>query len=131
MIAARQRSADDRRNDPHHYSRLGIPNGWKKAEAMEALAQANELADNMIKDFEQQGIVPEIVIPDSDEEIAKAALREACVLALAPGDRRTRLMAINTVLKFTRALPTQRHETTLTTTSEEWLMAALAAARAE
>ncbi len=41
-------------------------------------------------------------------------------MALAPGDKRTRLMAINTVLKFTKTLPVQRHATTLTT-SEEWL----------
>jgi hypothetical protein len=36
---------------------------------MEALAKAQELADTMLKDFEQHGIVP-------DEEIAKAALRD-------------------------------------------------------
>jgi hypothetical protein len=83
IIAARHRSAEDRRNDPHHYSRLGIPNGWRKEDAMEALTQAHDLkvADTMIKDFEQQGILPEIVIPDSDKEIAKSALREACLLS--------------------------------------------------
>jgi crotonobetainyl-CoA:carnitine CoA-transferase CaiB-like acyl-CoA transferase len=129
MIAARHRSAEDRSKDPHHYSRLGVPNGWRKAEATQALAQANEIADTIIKDFEQQGIVPEVGIPDSDEEIAKAALREAVVMALAPGDKRTRLMAINTVLKFTKAPPVQRHATPLTT-SEEWLMQVLSELKA-
>jgi hypothetical protein len=120
MISARHRSADDRRKNPHHYSRLGVPNGWRKTEAMKALVQAHEIADTIITDFEQRGIVSTVVVPDSDEEIAKAALREAVVMALAPGDKRTRLMAINTVLKFTKALPVQRHATTLTT-ADEWL----------
>jgi hypothetical protein len=31
---------------------------------MEALAKAHELADATLKDFEQPGIVPEIMIPD-------------------------------------------------------------------
>jgi hypothetical protein len=129
MIAARQRSAEDRRRNPHKYSRLGIPNGWTKEQAMDALNQANELADNLIKKFEQQGIVSEDgqIIPDSDEEIAKACLREAVILALAPGDKRTRLMALNTVLKYTKAQPTQRHEATLATSSTEWLQSALVA----
>lgn len=106
MIAARHRSAEVRRNDPRHYSRPGMPCGWRPS---------SRTSRHVIKDFAQQGIIPETTIPDSGEEIAKAALCEACVLALAPGDKRTRLMAINTVLKFTKALPVQRHATTLTT----------------
>jgi hypothetical protein len=96
---------------------------------MKALDQANELADSLIKEFEQQGIVlaDGQIIPDSDEEIAKACLREAVVLALAPGDKRTRLMALNTALKYTMARPTQRHEASLATSSAEWLQSALAA----
>jgi hypothetical protein len=129
MIAARQRSAEDRRETPHKYSRLGIPNGWTKEDAMKALDKANELADDLIKKFEQSGIVSEdgSIIPDSDEEIAKACLRQAVILALAPGDKRTRLMALNLVLRYTKAPPTQRHEASLAASSEEWLQSALAA----
>lgn len=91
---------------------------------MEALAHAHEVADNIIKDLEQNGILPE-----SDDDIAKACLREATIMALAPGDKRTRLMAINTVLKFTKVLPVQRHSTTLTT-ADEWLVKTLSELKA-
>jgi hypothetical protein len=54
---------------------------------------AHELADIAVRGFEARGIIPEVVIPDSDDEIAKAALREACVLAWGR-------MACNMVLKY-------------------------------
>jgi hypothetical protein len=70
MVAARQRSAEDRRNSPQKYSRLGVPNGMRKAEAMKAWETARTLADTIMSGFEAQGIVPGVVIPDSDEEKA-------------------------------------------------------------
>jgi hypothetical protein len=129
MIAARHRSTEDRRKDPQKYSRTGVPNGMRKAEAMKALDIARETADTIMKGFEAQGIVPGLVVPDSDDDLAKAAPREACIIALAPGDRRAKLMAANTVLMFTKAPPVQRYSTALT--AEEWLKAAISAQKHE
>jgi hypothetical protein len=48
-------------------------------------------------------------VPETDEEIAKVCLWEACVLALGPvGDKRTKLQALGTVLKYTKPRPQQR-----------------------
>jgi hypothetical protein len=126
MLAARQRSAEDRRNNPQKYSRLGVPNGMRKAEAMKAWDTARTLADTIMSGFEAQGIVPAVVIPDSDEEKAKMALREACVIALAPGNLRTKLTAAATVLRYTKAPPVQRRATPSSAT--EWLSIAAEAA---
>jgi hypothetical protein len=92
----------------------------RKAEAMQAWANAQQLADTIMKGFETQGIVPPVAVPDSDDEFAKAALREACVIAFGPSDRRTKWMAANTVLKFTKAPPAHPYATALTA-AEEWL----------
>jgi hypothetical protein len=121
MCAARRRSAEARRADPHRYSRLGIPTGWRKEEAYAALAEANKLADTFMREFEENGMIPAVVVPDSEEAMAKAVLREAFVIALAPGDKRIRLQAIGIVLRFTKALPAQRIEAGITT-AEQWLV---------
>jgi hypothetical protein len=71
MMRTRQRSAEDRRNDPHHCSRVGIPNGWQQARGYGGIGQAHELADTMLKDFEQHGIV----LPDG-RRTDRAALRD-------------------------------------------------------
>jgi hypothetical protein len=126
MVAARQRSTEDRRKNPQKYSRLGVPNGMRKAEAMKARDTARSLADTIMAGFEAQGIVPAMVIPDSDEEKAKLALREACIIALAPGNLRTKLSAAATVLRFTKAPPVQRNATP--NSAQEWLRIAAEAA---
>ena len=69
---------------------------------------------------------PEL-LPDSGEEKAKLALREACVIALAPGNLRTKLAAAATVLRFTKAPPVQRHATP--DTADQWLRIATDAAK--
>ena len=104
MIAAGARSADDRRKNPQRYSRKGVPDGMRKAEAMKAWAEARTKADGIMKILEDQGAVSAVVIPGSDDEKAKAARHEACLLALGPADKRTKLMAAGTVLKFTRVI---------------------------
>ena len=88
---------------------------------MKAWDNARELADTIMRGFEAQGIVPELVIPDTDDAIAKAVLHEACVLALGPGNMRTKLLAAATVLKYTKAPPVQRVSSAIT--AEEWLRA--------
>jgi hypothetical protein len=73
-------------------------------------------------------VLPKVVIPDSDDEIAKLCLREACVMALGPGgDLRTKIGALGTVLKYTKPKPAQRQSVTATGTSEDWLRTAIMA----
>jgi hypothetical protein len=97
--------------------------GWR------ALADsACDIVRHQNPDTPWAGIVPKLVIPDSDDEIAKLCLREACVIALGPGgDLRTKLGALGTVLKYTRPKPAQRQSVTATGTSEDWLRTAIMA----
>jgi hypothetical protein len=120
MIAARHRSTEDRRKDPLKYSRLGVPNGMRKAEAMAQWDTAGEIADRIVKALEADGVLPETVIPDSDDAVAKACIRELAVIAFGPGnDQRRKLMALYALLKYTKGRPTRRLDYTLT--AEEWL----------
>src|SRR5215475_13127767 len=76
MCEARAHSAEARRVDPIKYSRLGIPNGMNRAQADAAWQAAEQQADKALKDLEARGIIPVDVLPNSDEALAKAALRE-------------------------------------------------------
>jgi hypothetical protein len=122
MIAARQRSAEARRKNPRKYSRMGVPDGMRKAEAMEAWEQARIGADQYMRALEDQGIVgstpvpcgDEIIIPDTDEEKAKLCLHELCVLALGPHSKRDRLRALRVLLAFTKTPPAARREVIIT-----------------
>ena len=123
MIAARHRSTEDRRKNPMKYSRLGVPTGMRKAEAMAAWDIAGKIADSIVRALEANGVLPAVVVPDSDDELAKACLRELAVIAFGPGkDQRTKLMALYALLKFTKGRPTRRLDYTLT--AEEWLQKA-------
>ena len=46
-----------------------------------------------------------MVLPDTDEAIAKAILHEAVKIALGPGNTRTKMAALKIVLDFTRPKP--------------------------
>lgn len=128
MVAARRKLTPLWKAHPERFSRRGVPNGWTKAEATKAWKEAHRLADLAIKGFEVAGVVPKVVIPDSDDEIAKLCLREACVMALGPGgDLRTKIGALGTVLKYTKAKPAQRQSTRVACTSEDWLRTAIMA----
>jgi hypothetical protein len=132
MVAARRKLIPLWKAYPERFSRRGVPNGMRKPEAMKLWSEANRLADLAMRGFEAQGIVPKVPmptsIPDTDEEIAKLCLREACVIALGPGnDKRTKLQALGIVLKYTRPKPAQRQSVTVTGTSEDWLRSAIMA----
>jgi hypothetical protein len=73
--------------------------------------------------------VPETVLPGSDEELAKLVLRELCVIAFGPGDKRTKIAAAGTVLKYTKPQPTRRHAANVST-PENWLREAITAGTA-
>jgi hypothetical protein len=123
MIAGRHRSTEDRRKDPLKYSRLGVPNGMRKAEAMALWDTAGKTADSIVRALEADGVLPETVIPDSDDAVAKACIRELAVIAFGPGnDQRRKLMALYALLKYTKGLPTRRLDYTLT--AEDWLQKA-------
>ena len=73
----------------------------------------------MLKDLEARGIVPPDVLASTDEAWAKAALRQLHVLAISPGDKRTKLQALNTLLAFTKSKLAERRA--IKTTFEDWL----------
>ena len=65
-----------------------------------------------------------LVMPDTDEDRATAALREATIMALGPTDKQTKLAAIRTVLEYTKSKPTSKSEVKLS--SSEAFLAELA-----
>src|SRR5258706_8779590 len=85
----RKRLALDRVRHPEKYSRVGVPNGMRKAEAQALWDKASALADAAMKRLEDQGAVERVVVPDTDDDIAKKALHEAFKLALGPAMQRT------------------------------------------
>jgi hypothetical protein len=122
MIAARHRSTEDRRKDPLKYSRLGVPTGMRRAEAMKLWDTAGKIADTIIGALEADGVLAEAVLPDSDDAVAKACLRELAVIAFGPGkDQRTKLMALYALLKYTKGRPTGGLNHNYALTAEEWL----------
>ena len=58
----------------------------RKAGAQALWDKASTLADAAMKRLEERGVVERVVAPDTDDAIAKAALREAFTLALGPGN---------------------------------------------
>jgi hypothetical protein len=76
MCEARRRWQPQWDARPERFSRRGVPNGWMKAEAQAALADAGK-ADLAMEGFEAAGILPKVTIPDSDEELAKLVLRNS------------------------------------------------------
>jgi hypothetical protein len=105
QIAGRQRTALHRARHSDKYSRAGVPNGMRKAEAQALWDKATTFADAAMKRLEEQGVVERVVIPDTDDDIAKAALHEAFKLALGPGNVRDRLAAARLVLTYTKPRP--------------------------
>ncbi len=106
---------------PSKWSRLGIPTGMTRVETEKLWAQAEQQADTAIRGLEARGIVPAVVVPDSDEAMAKAALREVVVIALGPAkDKRVKARALRTLLQFTKPKPAPKIETKMVNV-EEWL----------
>jgi hypothetical protein len=101
--------------NPVRFSRYGVPDGMRRADAEPLWARARELADKFIAALKQNGEIPddptEVVPRDGGiftvtaDSMAEAALREAFVLAVGPSSPQVRTQAINTVLRFTKAKP--------------------------
>lgn len=104
-----------------HPTRMGVPDGMRRPHALKLWAKAGKLADGFIKTMQEQGDIPVVLIPGSDDEKAAQALHEACKMALGPTEKRVKLAAINTVLAYTKQKPVTKIDTNLT--SEKWLEA--------
>jgi hypothetical protein len=108
------------KRNPTKFSRYGVPDGMRRAEATLAWAQANELADKFIAALKQNGEIPDesytvivkagtdILIPTTDDGLAEVALREAFVLAVGPSTPQVKAQALNIVLTYTKAKPASR-----------------------
>lgn len=80
---------------------------------------------------EKDGLVPEVVIPGSEEEMGKEALREAFKLAICPTHTaQVRTANIRTVLEWTKAKPAQKIEAQMSE-SQQWLASLAEAAKAK
>lgn len=103
--------------NPTKFSRYGVPDGMRRAEADHLWARAYELADSFIAALKQNGDIPDeehatvptqnssIRVPVTDDGMAEAALREAFMLAVGPSTPQVKSQAVNTVLRFTKAKP--------------------------
>jgi len=107
----RKRTALDRARHPEKYSRSGVPNGMRKAEAQALWDKAAAFADAAMKRLEDDGVVERAVVPDTDDAIAKECLREAIKLALGPGNVNHRLAAARLVLAYAKPRPPRVVET--------------------
>jgi hypothetical protein len=112
-----------RASDPVKFSRTGVPNGMRRRTAKRLWAKAEQAADRFIKMLEDEGDLPQITVPDSDDGMAKEALKEAFKLAIVPGDLKIKMAAIRTVLDFTKSKPESKSKVTVQT-AEDWLKAA-------
>ena len=118
--AARAAILADRKINPDKYSRSGIPHGYTRKTVAPLWAKARKQADRYIQMITDEGMISAVIIPDSDEAKGVAALHEACVLALGPGEKQAKLAALRTVLEYTRSKPESKSKVTVQT-SEDWL----------
>jgi hypothetical protein len=100
-----KRMCADRAANPDKYSRVMIPNGMRRAEAMAAWEVAGMLADEAMRQLQARGDLPAVTVPDSDDALANQAIREAFKMALGPGSLGDKLDALRVVLRYTKALP--------------------------
>jgi hypothetical protein len=84
-----------------------------RAEAEKFWAEAEQQADMAVRGL---------------EALAKAALCGLYVLAMSPGDKRTKLSALGTLLAFIKAKPAERRAISKANNpTEEWLQSVLQA----
>ena len=124
MIAGRRAGSvahwEERRRNPAKFARTGIPNGHTKHSVAPLWAEARRKADRFIQKMMDDGVIPAVTVPDSDEAKGNAALHAACVIALGPTEQRDKLAAIRTVLEYTKAKPESKSKLTVSS-SEQWL----------
>ncbi|RZN18991.1 hypothetical protein CWO90_35635 [Bradyrhizobium sp. Leo121] len=118
-MAARDSKREElRKADPERFTRTGVPNGMRKAEAQRMWSVAEAQADKIIQTMKAGGLLPEtaadqttaadqssVPVPDTEDEMAEAMLREAFKLALGPTGTRAKLAALATIMRYTRLKP--------------------------
>jgi hypothetical protein len=104
-------------------TRVGVPDGYRRRHMERLRPEARAAAERFIKRMEDEGQLPQVTVPGSDEEMAKEVLKEAYMLAVLPGDQRERLAAMRTVLEYTKSKPASTQKIDLT--SDQWLEAAV------
>ena len=133
MRLRNEKVAADRKANPEKYNRTGIPDGMRRAQAQRLWARATQLADRFIQIMIDKGELPpeevvdvdvlnddgdvvdtkQVVVPNSDNAKAEAALREVFVLAVGPSTQQIKIQAINTVLAYTKSKPESKAKLTL------------------
>jgi hypothetical protein len=122
------RTKQMRKDDPWAVKPWGTPHniGGKKA-AIPLWRAAHKLADKYLDYMKKTDQAPadmavtvvdrpnvmphtEYVVPDSDEEKAVIALREAFLIAVGPTALPEKIKAINTVLAYTKTKPEAQHK---------------------
>jgi hypothetical protein len=131
--------------DPSRRSRVGVPDGMRRAEAEKLWAEARVKATRIVDELEKAGVISfntsaelqgsGLVDKDTalaheaklraadytEEEMAKAALKEAVVMALSPlTDAKLKAASVRIVLDWTRAKPTTKADLRLES-AEAWL----------
>jgi hypothetical protein len=113
--------------NPTKHSRAGVPTGHTRESVAPLWERAEALADRFIKIMEDKGEIPtdevvqvvtedgveNVTVPGTEAGMAKAALKQAFVLAVGPVDRKIQIQAINTVLNFTKSKPESKSKLTL------------------
>lgn len=80
---------------------------------LDYMKRTDQAPSNMdVTVVERPNIIPhtEMVVPDSAEEMAIVALREAFLLAVGPTALPEKIKAINTVLAYTKPKPEAQHK---------------------
>jgi len=124
--AWREWLAADKKAHPEKYYRTGVPDGMRKHQADKLRAACRAKATEFMAMIGEP-IDPTIEIPDTDEGKARAALHELAVIALFPGDMKTKVTALNALLSYTKEKPVTKGETTLN--AGDWLKAAVEASK--
>lgn len=109
--------------NPMRFTRVGVPNGMRRRTAVKVWAKADKAADRFIQMLKDEGDLPQVTVPDTDAGMAEAALKEAFLLAVVPGDLKIKTANIRTILEWTRAKPESKSKVTVST-AEDWLKAA-------
>lgn len=122
-LAQRAMKRELRKHTYKKPSRIGVPDGMRKDEAVALWDKAKAEAKRFIQIMTDKGLVNDVVIPGSEEEMAKNVLENAYAMAVGPlTDAKTRAGYQRLVLEYTKAKPESKSKLTLEN-SAEWLSA--------
>lgn len=97
-------------------SRVGVPDGMRKAEAYPLIEAAKESAKETMSELKQAGVL------DGVDPRAEEALETAIKVMRSPGDKKITLAAASLVLTFTKSKPASKSEISVNK-AEDWLAA--------